>query len=376
MSRVIATVANGRASIRRSRTEARRIAVRAQLLDAERPRDLLDVVDRLTFLQVDPTSVIAPAADLVAWSRLGDRYDPAQLTAALERDRTLFEQKAQPTLVEARIVMVRPMADLPLFMAEMAEMPPPRFGGAREWLDANKGFRGRVLVQLRDAGPLASRDILDTSEVPWQSSGWTGERNVMQMLELLAWRGEVAVSARQGRERLWDLPERVFPAGVRALPAEEARRQRDERWLRALGIARPKFVGDAGVPVTVEGTKGVWRLDPKATAEGFEGRTALLSPFDRLSHDRARALDLFEFEYTLEMYKPKDKRHWGYFALPILHGDALVGKVDATADREAGVLRVDAVHEDLPFTPRTNAGVEGELNTLARWLGLERVVRA
>ena len=94
--------------------------------------------------------------------------------------------------------------------------------------------------------------------------------------------------------------------------------------------------------MTVEGTKGVWRLDPEATAEGFEGRTALLSPFDRLSHDRARALDLFDFEYTLEMYKPKEQRRWGYFALPILHGDALVGKVDATADRDAGVLRVDA----------------------------------
>ena len=161
-----------------------------------------------------------------------------------------------------------------------------------------------------------------------------------------------------------------------AIPAEEARRRRDERWLRALGIARPKFVGEAGIPVTVDGTKGVWRLDPEATAEGFDGRTALLSPFDRLSHDRARALDLFDFEYTLEMYKPKEKRRWGYFALPVLHGDALVGKVDATADREAGVLRVDAVHEDVPFTPETKAGVDGELDALARWLGLERVVRA
>ena len=359
-----------------TRTEARRIAIRAQLLDAERPRDLLGVVDRLTFLQLDPTAVIAPAADLVAWSRLGDRYDPAQLTTALERDRTLFEHKAQPTLVEAPIVMIRPMADLPLFLAEMPEMPPPRFGNARAFLKANDAFRRRILDQLRDAGPLTSREIPDLSETAWQSSGWTQERTVAQMLELLAWRGEVAVSARQGRERVWDLPERVFPAGVTAIPADEARRTRDERWLRALGIARPKFVGEAGIPVTVEETKGVWRLDPEATAEGFEGRTAILSPFDRLSHDRARALDLFDFEYTLEMYKPKEKRRWGYFALPVLHGDALVGKVDATADREAGVLRVDAVHEDVPFTPETEAAVEAELDALARWLGLERVVRA
>ena len=359
-----------------SRTEARRIAIRAQLLDAERPRNLLDVVDRLTLLQVDPTAVIAPAADHVAWSRLGDGYDPAQLTAALERDRTLFEHKAQPTLVEGRIVMIRPMADLPLFLAEMAEMPPPRFGDVRAFLDANHGFRRRILDRLRDAGPLASREIPDTSETSWRSSGWTHERNVTQMLEALAWRGEVAVSVRQGRERLWDLPERVFPVGVTAIPADEAQRTRDERWLRALGIARPKFVGEAGNPVTVDGTKGVWRLAPAATAEGFEGRTVILSPFDRLSHDRTRALDLFDFEYTLEMYKPKEQRRWGYFALPILHGDTLVAKIDATADREAGVLRVDAVHEDVPFTPETKAGVDGELDALARWLGLERVVRA
>ena len=359
-------------SRRLTRTEARRIAVRAQLLDAARPRELLDVVDRLTFLQLDPTAVIAPAADLVLWSRLGSAYRREQLSAALERDRTLFEHTAQPTLVEAPIVMIRPMADLPLFLAEMPEMPPPRFGTSRAYLKTNDAFRRRILDRLREAGPLASREIPDEPEATWQSSGWTQERNVTQMLEILLWRGEVAVSGRRGRERLWDLSERVFPAGLTAIPPDEAKRQRDERWLRALGITRPKFVGDAGIPVEVEGTQKVWRLDPDASAEGFEGRTAILSPFDRLTHDRARALDLFGFEYTLEMYKPKEKRRWGYFALPVLHGDALVGKIDATADRDAGVLRVDAIHEDGPFTPKVRAGVEGELDALARWLGLDR----
>jgi uncharacterized protein YcaQ len=359
-----------------TRTEARRIAIRAQLLDAERPRDLLDVVDRLTFLQLDPTAVIAPAADLVAWSRLGAAYDPSQLVAGLERERTLFEHKAQPTLAEAPVVMIRPMADLPLFLAEMPDMPPPRFGSARAFLKANDAFRRRILDRLREAGPLASREIPDTSETSWQSSGWTTDRTVAQMLELLAWRGEVAVSARRSRERLWDLPERVFPAGVDPVPVEEARRRRDERWLRALGIARPKFVGDAGIPVEVEGTKKEWRLDPEATAEGFAGRTAILSPFDRLSHDRARALDLFDFEYTLEMYKPKEQRRWGYFALPILHGDQLIGKVDATADRDAGTLRVDAIHEDVPFTPAVRHALDDELAALARWLGLDGATQA
>jgi uncharacterized protein YcaQ len=239
-------------------------------------------------------------------------------------------------------------------------------------------FRRRILDHLREAGPLASREIPDEPDATWESSGWTQERNVTQMLELLMWRGEVAVSARRGRERLWDLPERVFPQDANPIPIEDAQRQRNERWLRALGIARPKFVGDAGITVEVEGTKKVWRLDPDASAEGFEGRTAILSPFDRLTHDRTRALELFDFDYTLEMYKPKDKRRWGYFALPVLHGDALIGKLDATADRDAGVLRVDAIHEDMPFTAKMRAGVEGELDALAQWLGLDRtqVVRA
>ena len=350
--------------------EARRIAVRAQLLDAERPRDLLDVVNRLTFLQLDPTAVIAPAADMVAWTRLAGAYDPSQLVAGLERERTLFEYKAQPTLVEGPVVIVRPVKDLPLYLEEMAAWPPPRWGDQRAWLAANDVFRRRVLDQLRDDGPLLSRDIPDTSAVSWRSTGWTGDRNVTQMLEILGQRGEVAVVGRQARARLWDLAERVYPP-VHAVPLEEARRTRDERWLRALGIARPKFVGDAGIPVEVEGTKKEWRLDPEATADGFRGRTAILSPFDRLIHDRARALQLFGFDYTLEMYKPQSQRRWGYFALPVLYGDALVGKVDAIADRKTSALRVNAIHEDLPFTSAMTKAVNAELEALRRWLGLE-----
>ena len=361
---------------RLSREEARRIAIRAQLLDADRPRDLAGVVDRLTFLQLDPTAAIAPSADLVAWSRLGERYAPAELQAGVERDRTLFEHRMQPTVTEPRLAMVRPMADLGLFLAEMAAARSSGWTRGLEWMEANDGFRRRVLDQLRDAGPLISREIPDTSDVPWQSSGWTHDRNVTQMLEFLLARGEVAVAARRGRERLWDLAERIYPADTPVVAADEAQKIRDERWLRALGVARPKVVGEAGIPAEIEGTTGAWRLDPDATAEGFTGRTALLSPFDRLTHDRARSRDLFGFDYLLEMYKPKDKRRWGFFALPILHGDQLVGKVDAAADREASVLQVNAIHEDVEFDAGAQAGVEGELAALASWLGLERVSRA
>jgi uncharacterized protein YcaQ len=355
---------------RLDQAEARRIAIRAQLLDAPRPTDLLAVVRQLTLLQIDPTAAIAPSADLVAWSRLGPSYHPAQLQQALEQDRTLFELDA----------MVRPMSDLGLFLAGMAMSP--SYETSREWLRLNDRFRRDVLDLLATSGPLLSRDIPDTSAVPWQSTGWTGNRNVTQMLEFLMMRGEVAIPGRRGRQRLWDLAERVYPADTPVLPVDQARRARNERRLRSLGIAREKRlavplepwdVGDAGEPATVDGVPGEWRVDPEALGRPFEGRTALLSPFDRLIHDRDRALELFDFEYVLEMYKPAAKRRWGFFALPVLHHDQLVGKVDATTDRKSSKLRVHAIHQDVRFTRAITAAVHAELEALASWLGLEAV---
>jgi uncharacterized protein len=355
-----------------SRPEARRIAIRAQLLSADRPDNLLTVVEWLTFLQLDPTAAIAPSADLVAWTRLGSGYSPDDLQHALERDRTLFEHHAQPTVLEPVLAMVRPMADLGLYLADMAASRSA--GGQRaSWIDANKGFRRRVLDLLEDSGPLPSRDIPDTSEVSWTSTGWTHERNVTRMLEFLAARGEIAIAGRRGRTRLWDLAERVYPADTVVVPAHEAHRIRDARRLRALGITRPAMVGEAGEAVEVEGTSGEWRVDPEASADEFAGRTALLSPFDRLVHDRVRARELFDFDYLLEMYKPKDKRRWGYFALPVLHDDRLIGKVDAIADRKESVLRVNAIHPDVRLTRPMTTAVRRELAALAQWLGLAAV---
>lgn len=355
---------------RLTQAQARRIAIRAQLLDAPRPTGLLEVVRQLTFLQIDPTAAIAPSADLVAWSRLGLSYRPEQLTQALEADRSLFEHNA----------LVRPMGDVGLYLAGAGDWPPyPR---TRAWIEKNDAFRRDILALLSRSGPLASRDIPDTCVVPWASTGWTNNRNVTQMLECLMMRGEIAISGRVGRERLWDLPERVYPADTVVPTVDEAERTKDERRLAALGIARakarampmePVHVGDAGEPAEVEGVKGAWRVDPTLLGQEFEGRTALLSPFDRLIHDRVRAEGLFGFEYTLEMYKPAAKRRWGYFALPILHHDRLVGKLDAIADREASVLRVNAIHEDVTFTRAMTNAVQAELDELASWLGLDTV---
>ncbi|HTE65427.1 MAG TPA: crosslink repair DNA glycosylase YcaQ family protein, partial [Candidatus Binatia bacterium] len=350
--------------------QARRIAVRAQLLDAPRPADLLTVVRQLTLLQIDPTAAVAPSADLVAWSRLGSAYEPAQLQNALEQERTLFEFNAT----------VRPMSDLGLYLADMAAWPSRET--LREWLRQNDRFRRDILDRLGSSGPLLSRDIPDTSVVSWPSTGWTNDRNVTQMLEFLMLRGEVAIAGRRGRQRVWDLAERVYPADTPVVPADEAHRARNERRLQSLGIAREKTtavpvepwdVGDAGEPAIIDGVPGTWRVDPEALGKSFEGRTALLSPFDRLIHDRTRALDLFDFDYVLEMYKPKDKRRWGYFALPVLHDDRLVGKVDVTADRKASALDVHAVHQDVRFARVMADSVDAELEALAQWLGLDRV---
>ena len=355
---------------RLSTEQARRVAVRAQLLEAARPTDLVEIVQRLTFLQIDPTAAIAPSADLVAWSRLGSSYRPEQLRRALEEERTLFEFDA----------LIRPMSDLGLYLAGAADRP--TYDTSRGWLHDNDRFRRDILRLLERSGPLASRDIPDTCVVPWKSSGWTNNRNVTQMLEYLQSRGEVAIAGRMGRERLWDVPHRVYPAELEIPSVEEAERRKNERRLEALGIARakarvmpmePVHVGEAGEAAVVEGVKGEWRVDPRYLDGEFEGRTALLSPFDRLVHDRVRAEEVFGFEYTLEMYKPAAKRRWGYFALPILHGDRLVGKLDAAADRKASTLRVNAIHEDVKFTRPVAAAVRKEIADLAAWLGLESV---
>jgi uncharacterized protein len=361
--------------------EARQIAIRAQLLDARRFTDLLEVVNHLTFLQLDPTAAVAPSADLVLWTRLRDAYQPSQLVDALERDRLLYEVRA----------IVRPTNDLPLQLEAMAAWPFANEGkrswavpgpSAARWLEANDSFRHDVLDLLKASGPLASRDVSDTSVVPWQSTGWTGNRNVTQMLEFLSARGEVATAKRDGRERLWDLAERVYPPVAAVVPLAEARRTMAARRVRALGIARPEVAGVygerryepvAGDPAVVEGTTGEWRVDPEAIGQPFEGRTALLSPFDRLVHERARAEELFDFEYNLEMYKPKEKRRWGYFALPILHQDRLVGKLDATADHAKAAFQVHAVHEDVRFTREITKAVHAEIEALASWLEMRTI---
>ncbi|MGZ4648828.1 MAG: DNA glycosylase AlkZ-like family protein [Blastococcus sp.] len=359
-----------------SRADARRVAVRAQLLDSPRPTDLAETVRHLTLLQHDLTAAVAPNAELVAWSRLGSSCPRDAVPDAFE----------EQSLVDLH-GMLRPAEDLVLYRAEMAEWPgvddvPSWLESQAAWVEANDGFRRDLLDELRRDGPLTSRELPDTCAVPWRSSGWNNNRNVAMMLEMLVQRGEVAVAGRRGRDRSWDLATRVYPDDE-AVPTAEAYRIRNERRLRSLGVARargpaspgePNGVEEAGEPAVIEGVKGQWRVDPRYLDGAFTGRTAILSPLDRLVFDRRRMAELFEFDYQLEMYKPAAARRWGYWAMPILCGDRLVGKVDATTDQRAHLLQVDAIHRDVPFSAAMHAGVLAELTDLAAWLEVDLLV--
>jgi uncharacterized protein YcaQ len=355
-----------------SRTDAGRIAVRAQLLDSPQPTDLVETVRHLTLLQHDLTAAVAPNAEVVVWSRLGAACPRAALADAID-DLTLIEVQG----------VLRPAEDLSLYRAEMAEWPgvdevPSWLEGQAAWVETNDGFRRDVLEELRRDGPLSQRELPDTCTVPWRSSGWNNNRNVAMMLEMLALRGEVAIAGHRGRDRLWDLSSRIYPDDD-VVPSTEAMRIRNERRLRSLGIARakgpvsptePNGVEEVGEPAVIDGVKGQWRVDPTYLDGAFRGRVAVISPLDRLIFDRKRMVEIFGFDYQLEMYKPAAKRRWGYWAMPILHGDKLVGKVDATTDRKRGVLQVDAIHEDVPFAKTLADEVARELADLAAWLGV------
>jgi uncharacterized protein YcaQ len=357
-----------------SKSDARRICVQAQLLDLPRPDDVLEVVRHLTAVQAEPTAPLgAPTADLVLWSRLGSSYDRAELADAID----------QQVLIE-HLSFIRPSEDLALFRAEMSIWPgrEPLKEWQRDtaaWVRSNDGCRLEILDLLRREGPLPTTAFPDSCEVRWPSSGWNNNRNVQQLLKLMVARGEVAAAGREGRRKLWDLAERIYPDDPVPDP-DEARRLLGERRLRALGLARakvaeqpgePHHVGEVGEPAVVEGVKGEWRVEPTLLDKPFTGRAALLSPFDRLVQDRKRLDQIFEFDYLLEMYKPVEQRIWGYYALPILVGDRLVGKLDATAEPAEGVLRVDAVHEDEPWPDEARRAVAAEIDDLARWLDLD-----
>ncbi|MET7327178.1 crosslink repair DNA glycosylase YcaQ family protein [Nonomuraea sp. NPDC005650] len=382
---------------------ARRLAVTCQHLAGPRPgggvEGLRQVLRTLRCLQLDPIDAVARSHLLVLWSRLG-RYDPADLDTLLWRERWLFEYWAHA----ASIVLAEDYPIHHVMMRGYARGESPYAQRVRGWMEANDGLRQHVLDRLRAGGPLPPGAFDDVTSVPWQSSGWTNGRSVERMLDFLWSQGHIMVAGRVGRTRHWDLAERWLPAWADAtpLPPREAVSLAVEHTLRALGVARVAdverhFIRDrypdlaevldelrrSGRVVTaeVEGGTERWHVHGdvlELLERDWEPRTTLLSPFDNLICDRARTERLWGFGFRTEMYVPKHKRRYGYYIMPILHGERLIGRLVPRFDRRKQVLEIEGVFPEpgLPGDEVSVRAVGEAVAELAAFAGAREVAYA
>ena len=380
-----------------SASQARRIALRAQGFGLPRSeadatkRDLRRMIERLGVLQIDSVNVLARAHLLPAFSRLGRyRAEDLHVLAYGGRKRALFEYWGH----EASLL---PVGMQPLFRWRMARAANgtgiyreiARFGRER------KDFIAEVRREIADRGALSSGELTHRHK---GTSGWWGWSDSKRALEWLFWAGAVTTATRRGTfERVYDLTERVLPKAIIDTPTpSEADAQRDLLRIaaRAMGIASERCLRDyfrlnpadakariaelvdAGElrPVAVEGWRQIGLLHCEAKIPRRIDAQALLAPFDPLIWQRERAESLFGVRIRLELYTPQEKRSFGYYVLPFLLGDSIVGRVDLKADRARSVLRVQAAH--LEHGAEASAIAEplaDELRLMAAWLGLDKV---
>lgn len=369
-----------------SPASARRIALAAQGFGRPRPdavgtRQLKLLIERLGLLQIDSVNVFERSHYLPVFARLG-AYDKAVL------DRLTFARRGPYTEYLAHVATFIPTVDLPLFAFRKARMRAKY--GEHEWVRGNRPMLDWLKTELADKGPLpASRfeHIENVRKGPWW--GWS---DVKQGLEFLFDWGEVVSAGRVGFERVYALPEQVLPAAIREveIPAEVAIRELVRRGSRALGIGTVKDIADyyrlaiadtkvailqlvdVGElrPVTVPGWPSTAYLHAEARIPRRIEAAALLSPFDPIVWERTRALTMFGFHYRIEIYTPAPLRVFGYYTLPVLVDEALVGRIDLKSDRQSGVLRVQSAWHE----PGAPAGMEERLVPLLReaaaWQGL------
>lgn len=214
------------------------------------------------------------------------------------------------------------------------------------------------------------------------------------MLEILWARGDVMIAGRDGQQRLWDLASRRLPVAEPRRSSGEIARTVLDRQLRARGVATARQFGRAldglrpdgweralatlerdgvAIPATVEGSTETWYAHADLIDRPFRGRTTLLSPFDDLVSDRDHTEWLFDFRFRLEIYVPKAKREFGYFVMPILHGDRLIGRIDPTFDRDTQTLRVNAVYAEPGAPASARPAVCRAIRELAAWRGARAV---
>jgi uncharacterized protein YcaQ len=381
--------------------------VRAVLLEAQglvkpppvtpKKRDVLAAIRRMGVLQIDAINVVARSQYLVLWSRLGC-YEARWLDELLA-EKQLFEYWAHAACFV-------PIEDFPLFrrrMLDTAGWHSFALRWARGWLAANAPVAEGMLAHIRANGPVRTSDFERTDG---KAGGWWNWKVEKEALEALHITGDLMIARREGFQRVYDLRERVLPSwdDTRALAGDAAQREFVLRAVRALGVARARWVDDyyrlpkKGIVATLEGLAEEgelirarveeWRetvyLHPeslKAAKAAVAGklrplRTTFLSPFDPVVWDRKRAEDLYGFAYKIEVYTPAAKRRYGYFTLPILHGDTLVGRIDPKVERKEGRLLIRAAHlepgvsVDEPLVD----GMVGALREFARFHEVAEIV--
>ncbi|MRX31443.1 winged helix-turn-helix domain-containing protein [Aminobacter sp. MDW-2] len=370
---------------------ARRIALAAQGFADPRPtgaitrRHLQRVLDRTGLLQIDSVSAVVRAHYMPLYSRLGS-YPMALLDDAMApKKRMLFEYWAH----EASLL---PLETFPLLRWRMARAEDGMYGGLAKFGRANRPYIEEIFRQVVDRGPIAASDI----EGAKGSGGWWGWSQEKHAFEWLFWAGRITTHSRRGFERLYDLPERVLPAGIydRPVPqAEDAHRDLLRISARAHGIAtgiclrdyfrlspadmkgRLEELVETGelIPVRVEGWDRQAYLHADARIPRKIQARALLAPFDPLVFERTRAEQLFDFRYRIEIYTPAEKRQYGYYVLPFLLGERIVARIDLKADRPAGILRVHAAYAEPCAPPESAAELYEELQQMRDWLGLESI---
>jgi uncharacterized protein len=380
-----------------SREAARTLLLAAQGLGAplRRPatrKDVLDAIRRMGVLQIDSISVVARSPYLVLWSRVG-AYDPIWLDELLAEG-AIFEYWSHAACFI-------PTEDYGLYRRLMLD----KTDKTRVWMEAHPDALEHVLGHIRREGPVRSAEFARTDG---KAGGWWEWKPEKRALEHLFAAGELMISHRENFHRVYDLRERVLantlPNWEDALaPTEqEVRRALALKAVRALGVAVARWVPDyfrtpkRGAASLLEELADEGSLlraeiedepayvhpeNARLAEEVRSGRpqpsvTTLLSPFDPVVWDRARASELFGFDYKIEVYTPAARRRFGYYSLPILHDGALVGRLDAKAHRKVGLFEVKAVHlePDTPVSEELVAGLAGALRACAAWHATPEIV--
>jgi len=374
--------------------EARRIALSAQGF-ADRPpsgpmerRHLSRVIGRTGLFQIDSVNVVTRAHYMPLFSRLGPYPVEILERAASRKPRGLFEYWAH----EASLL---PVETQPLmrWRMERARDGFGIYGGLARFGREKRDFIEQVRAEVEARGPLAASDI----DGHKGTSGWWQWSDAKRALEWLFWAGFITTHSRRASfERLYDLPERVLPPAVHAAPTpspEDAQRKLIEISARALGVATASDLRDyfrlspeeaypriaemveegTLLPVSVKGWPQKAYMHRDARMPRRVEASALLAPFDPLIWERSRTERLFDFHYRIEIYTPAHKRVYGYYVYPFLLGERIVARVDLKADRQKGILRVQAAHAEPGAPPETAQELWQALNAMAGWLGLEKV---